>query len=153
MLQKEGQEVSSSILSRPNQPNVKLAGQSIERTIVIDPVTGKTAIQKVVFDRKGFPIFDPYVKVETGISGDLHLMSRDAHMRAATRQLRADIEAGIIDKSLFTSEELKHIKSGLEKIGDYTWHHHQDTGRMQLVPTNIHNWVKHVGSFDLWGKK
>lgn len=42
---------------------------------------------------------------------------------------------------------------GKSKIGDYIWHHHQDTGRMQLIPTDIHKWVKHVGGFDLWGKK
>ncbi|AZZ92956.1 hypothetical protein EUZ85_20370 [Hahella sp. KA22] len=28
---------------------------------------------------------------------------------------------------------------------DYTWHHHQDTGYMQLVPTDIHDAIKHTG--------
>ena len=27
----------------------------------------------------------------------------------------------------------------------YTWHHHQDTGYMQLVPTDLHDFVKHTG--------
>jgi RHS repeat-associated protein len=27
----------------------------------------------------------------------------------------------------------------------YTWHHHQDTGYMQLVPTDLHNAIKHTG--------
>ncbi|MDR1402017.1 MAG: HNH endonuclease [Puniceicoccales bacterium] len=33
------------------------------------------------------------------------------------------------------------------------WHHHQDVGRMQLVPENIHEDVGHVGGFEMWGKK
>ncbi|MCG8333545.1 MAG: DUF4157 domain-containing protein [Proteobacteria bacterium] len=28
---------------------------------------------------------------------------------------------------------------------DFTWHHHQDSGYMQLVPTDIHDWIKHTG--------
>jgi hypothetical protein len=27
----------------------------------------------------------------------------------------------------------------------YTWHHHQDSGYMQLVPTDLHDWIKHTG--------
>jgi len=26
-----------------------------------------------------------------------------------------------------------------------TWHHHQDSGRMQLIPSDIHNNINHVG--------
>ncbi|WWH75456.1 HNH endonuclease [Erwinia billingiae] len=28
---------------------------------------------------------------------------------------------------------------------DYTWHHHQDSGYMQLIPTDIHAAVKNTG--------
>ena len=28
---------------------------------------------------------------------------------------------------------------------DYTWHHHQDTRTMQLVPTEVHDAVRHAG--------
>ncbi|WP_457649304.1 HNH endonuclease [Profundibacter sp.] len=27
----------------------------------------------------------------------------------------------------------------------YTWHHHQELGIMQLVPSDIHNVIKHIG--------
>ncbi|RDE94474.1 hypothetical protein DPW03_10915 [Aggregatibacter aphrophilus] len=37
------------------------------------------------------------------------------------------------------------IKAGKEKIPDYTWHHHQDTGRMQLIETRIHTQTGHIG--------
>jgi hypothetical protein len=45
------------------------------------------------------------------------------------------------------------INAGKKKIPGYTWHHHQDVGRMQLVPTDIHRWVKHIGGFEMWGGK
>ena len=32
----------------------------------------------------------------------------------------------------------------------YTWHHHQKTGRMQLVESNIHMLTGHTGGFSLW---
>ena len=34
---------------------------------------------------------------------------------------------------------------GKSKIPDYTWHHHQDTGRMQLVPEWEHSKTGHIG--------
>ena len=34
---------------------------------------------------------------------------------------------------------------GKSEIPDYTWHHHQDTGRMQLVPEWEHSKTGHIG--------
>ena len=71
---------------------------------------------------------------------------RSAEMRAATRQLRDDIESGKVDDSQFTKEQLKYIKKGSDKIPDYTWHHNAKSApnNMQLVPSKIHN-VKEGG--------
>jgi hypothetical protein len=35
----------------------------------------------------------------------------------------------------------------------YTWHHHQEFGRMELVPTDIHREVSHSGGASIWGHK
>lgn len=32
----------------------------------------------------------------------------------------------------------------------YTWHHHQDFGRMQLVESKVHSQTGHTGGFSLW---
>ena len=32
----------------------------------------------------------------------------------------------------------------------YTWHHHQDNGRMQLVESEVHRKTGHTGGFSLW---
>ncbi len=97
-----------------------MAGLSKERKIIINPETEETITQRVAFDQRGYPIFDPYVKIETRISGDLSNMLPDAHMRMATRQLRADIEAGKVNPKLFSTIELEQIKAGKERIGEYT---------------------------------
>ncbi|WP_394325567.1 HNH endonuclease [Methanosarcina barkeri] len=46
----------------------------------------------------------------------------------------------------FTPEQLSAIKGGRAQIPGFTWHHHQDFSRMQLVPTEeYHKRTGHVG--------
>ena len=66
-------------------------------------------------------------------------------MRLATKQLKADIASGKVDKNMFTKLQLDRIDDEVRKIPGYTWHHHQETGRMQLIPEDVHEWIKHVG--------
>ena len=63
----------------------------------------------------------------------------------ASRDLWQSIQRGEVAAALFTPEQLFAIERGSSKIPGYTWHHHQDYGRMQLVPAAIHNAVGHVG--------
>lgn len=37
------------------------------------------------------------------------------------------------------------IQSGKAKIPNYTWHHHQDIGRMQLIDEVVHRRTGHMG--------
>lgn len=34
----------------------------------------------------------------------------------------------------------------------YVWHHHQDTGKLQLVNKTIHQKTGHTGGKSIWGK-
>ncbi|MGY5237189.1 MULTISPECIES: HNH endonuclease [Neisseriaceae] len=45
----------------------------------------------------------------------------------------------------FNIEQLRAIEKGKAKIPNYTWHHHQDTGKMQLVPEWEHSKTGHIG--------
>lgn len=38
-----------------------------------------------------------------------------------------------------------------ETPAGYTWHHHQDIGRMQLVPSDLHAKTGHTGGASIWG--
>ncbi len=121
------------------------------------PLAGRRHPNGTVFDDRGVPIFDdvaratvqilestitrPGVKPDTIYRGQL---------RRATQELRDAIQRGDISKDLFNTEQLAAINKGLAQIPEYTWHHHQSRGRMQLVPRDIHKEVHHLGGFELW---
>ena len=74
----------------------------------------------VRFSSDGYPIYDPYaiktVKVK-GLAGNRGIDNRKANAAA-------------------------HF---VETPDGYTWHHHEDGVTMQLVPTDLHDAVKHTG--------
>ena len=76
----------------------------------------------VPFDNDGFPDFSDWVIREERI--------------VPTGNPKADIAA---------ANELFQAPPG------YTWHHHQDVGRMQLVPYEIHKQTGHTGGASIWG--
>ena len=127
------QNVKSSTVPPSNGKNVKLANQS-------HPKTG------VPFDSKGFPNFEKHVKYDTKLDiQEFRSKSSTGQMRLATKDLAEAIRKGQVRKSSFNTEQLRAIEKGESKIPDYTWHHHQDTGRMQLVPEKSHHDTGHIG--------
>ena len=50
----------------------------------------------------------------------------------------------------FTPEQLAQIKNG-ETPDGYTWHHNEETGKMQLVKTDDHQSNRHTGGVAIWG--
>ncbi|WP_308686640.1 RHS repeat-associated core domain-containing protein, partial [Xenorhabdus bovienii] len=76
----------------------------------------------VPFTHSGFPDFSRYsiknVRIELGKTRTVDFA-------------RADAAAG-------------YSRSNPRPTG-YTWHHHHDSGYMQLIPTDIHSKVKHTG--------
>lgn len=112
---------------------------------------GKRHPSGVVFDNKGFPIFDQYVKFETKLSREISkVYCSNTHMKNATKILKAEIKAGKVDSKKFTAEQLSAITKEEIRIPGYTWHHHQDVGKMQLVPKIIHQKTGHVGGMKMW---
>ena len=125
--------MTSTTVPPANAPNVRYAGRK-------HPESG------VVFDRKGFPIFDDIAIYDTRLNQKaFYATNRIGQMRMATRELREQINSGKISRSQFSPEQLKAIQSGRSKIPELTWHHHQDRGRMQLVRERDHNTAKHIG--------
>ena len=130
--------LTSSTIPEVFQPNVKLAGKR-------HPTTG------IVFDRRGYPIFDNIMVFETRLPKKVSsVKERKSHMKAATKDLRSQIQAGKVDKNQFTKEQLQQINKGEPTIDGHTWHHHQELGRMQLVDEQIHRLTNHVGGMKTW---
>lgn len=125
--------VSSSTVPPFGAPNVWLAGQRHPHA-------------PIVFDYRGLPIFDDVAMYDTRLNpSDFLAASYQGQMRMASRDLWQSIQRGEVPASRFTSEQLLAIQRGSAKIPGYTWHHHQDNGRMQLIPTVIHSAVGHIG--------
>jgi filamentous hemagglutinin len=105
----------------------------------------------VVFDQRGFPIFDDVAAFDTKLSGSVAgVKSRPLHFMEAARALSDAIRRGQVPASRFTAEQLRAIHRYQKKIPGLSWHHHQQVGRMQLIPTPLHQAVGHTGGFALW---
>ena len=131
-------EISSSTMPKVNARNVKFSGDKHN-------VTG------IVFNERGMPIFDDIAKIEVKLPKNIaSIKNRKVHFIEATKQLHKLINEGIIDRKQFNSKQLAAILDDLENIPGYTWHHHENMGRMQLVSREIHQKTGHVGGFDLW---
>ncbi|GEM_PF-627175 len=130
--------VGSRTLPGAYQKNVGLAGTRHQTS-------------RIVFDSRGFPIFDDVAVFDTRIAARYSSVENSgAHMRAATRDLREAIARGEVKTSQFTADQLRAIQGGKAYIPDLTWHHHQDIGRMQLIPFKVHQQTGHIGGYEMW---
>ncbi|MET0110593.1 MAG: HNH endonuclease, partial [Candidatus Thiodiazotropha sp.] len=128
-----GGNVTSTTIPPYSAPRVSLAGQR-------HPVTG------IVYDNRGFPIFDDVAFYDTRLNiNEFRSVSYQSQMRMATRDLRDQLNNNPQLRSMFEPDQLQAIQSGQANIPRLTWHHHQDTGRMQLIPQDIHRRTGHVG--------
>jgi len=79
----------------------------------------------VWFTADGFPDFAPYATAT--VTFDPHFAGNHTTDPASANQ-----------------------KAGLPRTPDgYTWHHHQDTRTMQLIPKDLHRAVRHAGGVSI----
>lgn len=129
--------VTSTTIPRADYRLVQLAGKR-------HPATG------IVFDSRGYPIFDDVARFDTRIPSTLFWKGGDKdHKRHAVLQLREAITRGQIDPKVFTPSQIDDIFRGSGDITGFRWHHHQDLGRLQLVPKEIHERTRHLGGMGL----
>ena len=113
--------------------------------------------QSVTYDANGFPVFnaraDVYLEPQHIGSG-----SDAGHFRAANEAMRDALrnDPGLADRLGLNESQVQHLLSDTVSSRpppDMTWHHHQDTGRMQLVDRAEHNLFRggHVGGMAIWG--
>ncbi|MEM9010647.1 MAG: phage minor head protein [Pseudomonadota bacterium] len=75
----------------------------------------------------------------------------NADLRAASRALWQEIEAGRVPRSLFTQTQLDHLAQGRANPEGLTWHHDglqlnpNGTGPMLLLDATAHGIFQHVG--------
>ncbi len=111
----------------------------------------------IKYDANGFPVFNSKADVYLDAK---HIKSSDkaAHFRAANEMLGDALKAdpGLAKKMGLSDTDVKHLTKAPpsdEAIKGYTWHHHQDTGKMQLVLGSENKAFPHLGGMSLWGGK
>lgn len=94
------------------------------------------------------PCFDS--KFEAQLPEDLYQASNKKQFEECNGQVLDAIEEYPSIRKEFTEEELDQFEDG-ETPDGYTWHHDAETGRMQLVDSDIHNRTAHTGGQYFWG--
>ena len=114
-------------------------------------------LANIPYDTRGLPVFDDVATFTAKIEKPKNYQNlsskvrRELEMKNATLVLKQEIEQGKVNKNLFTQRQLEDIYSGKAQIDKYTWHHNAQSSpnNMQLLPTNIHDAVKHIGEASL----
>lgn len=103
------------------------------------PITG------TYYDRNGYPVFSS--EFDAKLPGNLRgsAISDYDQFKEATKQLKRKIEANPSFGDTFSKEQLADIMAEKTKITGFTWHHHQDGIRLQLVDEWTHAKSGHDG--------
>ncbi len=112
------------------------------RAVPNAPVSTRHSVSGVEM-RDGFPVFDS--AHDFRIPGSLVDASDFRQMSAATRDLRSVLDANPRLYRQFTAQQRLAVRTGSDRIPGYTWHHHQDMVRLQLVDRNLHRLTGHSG--------
>jgi hypothetical protein len=145
-LTSDGRIIPYKNTKNPPDPVVNLGRNRAGKTIS----DGRTTLR---FDKNGFPEFD--TGFET-LLDDIHIGSKDrlAHYKAANQKLFQAIgEDPSLGRSLGLSPEaINKLPTSTKPPPGYSWHHHQDVGRMQLITTKAHQLAApHTGGMAIWG--
>ncbi|WP_215085488.1 HNH endonuclease [Exiguobacterium sp. s78] len=130
------EQTLKSTKKKINVRNSKLAKKT-------HPVTG------VPFNKKGFPEFPNKATVQLSLK-EIKLSSPQQNKRC-NQILLIQVQTNAKVSSRFTHAQLKQIKNS-ETPSGMTWHHHENTGVMQLVDKEVHRLTGHTGGKSIWGK-
>lgn len=96
-----------------------------------------------------FPEFESSKDVQ--LPDDLRFSRINQQEKYCNAELQKDVtENPDKYRDVFDEKQMEDIRSGKTPEG-FTWHHHQEVGRMQLVDSKEHNANRHDGGFILWG--
>ena len=118
------------------------------------PITGVPFERKTVHDVDGndvtgvFPVFDSAFDAQ--LPEDLYQATDKEQFAECNKQLKEALEKDLELAKKFTPEQLEQIRNGDTPDG-YTWHHNEETGRIQLVDSDIHAKTGHTGGKTIWG--
>lgn len=105
------------------------------------------AVTKVPFV-EGFPIFNPMATVNLPIT--LLKSANSTQFKHANKEILTQILSSSNFAKKFTQEQLQALSKG-DTPADLVWHHHQNTGVLQLIDKATHVKTGHTGGKSIWG--
>ncbi|SEN88631.1 DNase/tRNase domain of colicin-like bacteriocin [Mesobacillus persicus] len=121
----------------------------------VHPETGVPFVEKTVSLPNGevigtFPVFEAAYEVQ--LPDNMYLQSDSIHFSYANAELNEAIESKpSLNQDLhFTNADIQQLGQGNTPEG-YTWHHHEESGVLQLVKEDVHHHTGHTGGRELWG--
>ena len=87
---------------------------------------------------------------DTQLAPEDYQASDGKHKRIANDALKEAVTNDSELAKTFTPDQLEQINDGRTPRG-YVWHHHEQPGKMQLVETQIHQKISHIGGRAIWG--
>lgn len=87
---------------------------------------------------------------DTQLAPEDYQASDGKHKRIANDALKEAVTNDPELAKTFTPDQLEQINDGRTPRG-YVWHHHEQPGKLQLVPTEIHQKISHTGGRAIWG--
>lgn len=118
------------------------------------PETGVPYEEKEVVNDKGekvvgvFPQFES--KFDAQLPEGMEKASDKTQFDECNRQLKEKCDNDPSFKAQFNERQLNDINEGRTPYG-YTWHHNEETGKMQLVDYETHLKTRHTGGRSIWG--
>lgn len=105
------------------------------------------------FNAIGFPVFEPPHKVATvQLDPSLYVAYGEKQMKEASRELAKNLKANPELLKHFSDNEISNLSEGKWPRDDYTWHHHEVSGKMELIKKEFHDLNKHTGGVAIWGE-
>ncbi|OLO39157.1 hypothetical protein BTR23_08855 [Alkalihalophilus pseudofirmus] len=147
----DGMSNTDTVLAAETQPietiNSELAG-TVHHISGVPFETNIVGLPDGSFVEGVFPVFDSAFDAE--IPGDQYESTDYTHAKIANEQLSSALDSNPTLEAQFSDIQLEQIRDG-ETPDGYTWHHHEEMGKIQLVETEPHDQSGHSGGRSLWG--
>ena len=138
--------------TNPIHYNLLTRNQALEGDV--HPITGVPFERKTVTDAEGNAVTGVFPEFESLFDAQLPkdmLKSSDKEQFAECNKQLSDAVSKAPDLfKMLSGEQLDQIRNGDTPDG-YTWHHHEEPGKMQLAKSDIHALTGHTGGRSIWG--
>jgi len=97
-----------------------------------------------------FPDFSSEKMFEAKLPENLYQSTDPEQFKFCDQELKSSFDNKVLDTSNFSDRQLEQISNG-DKPEKFTWHHSEQQGILELVPSDIHADTGHTGGRFIWG--